>query len=157
MPEHAGSAPDTAQIKAAHARADETVTQLLFAAGDGPHDLTCALTDPPAAAQAIVMVYPETGVFPLSADDIEMLMTLVTYAFTRPETTNAGLLLNSPHRAGGRTIRGWGIHQGKVIPLTADQARTAYCTDPSTGDQTEPDHDTVFEAGFPLRPPALPL
>ncbi|MCX4821643.1 hypothetical protein OG883_17475 [Streptomyces sp. NBC_01142] len=146
-----GECADCAQDigRAAFDRASRLLMHLLEDAGPGTHHLVCSVPGPDE--QLLAVLHAETATAaPAHLDASEGTEFVTVLA--------AGIALESPGGVVLRTsapdipdrLRGWRLHQGLLLPLTAGEVFSAYCTDAATGEPLSPEPGVEYCAGFPI-------
>ncbi|MCX4552359.1 hypothetical protein OG709_04765 [Streptomyces sp. NBC_01267] len=135
--------------RASFDRASRALKSLLDSAGSGSHHLVCSV---PAEGEPLLAVLhaesQEGAVARLDHTEGAAFVTVLA----------AGIALESPGGVVIRTtasgqddkVRGWRLQRGHLVPLTAGEVFTAYCTDAETGDPVSPESGVDYCAGYAL-------
>ncbi|MFE2376340.1 hypothetical protein [Streptomyces sp. NPDC059398] len=130
-------------------RASRALKSLLDGAGAGVHHLVCSI--PTEDEPLIAVLHAESGEDPgIRLDRTEGTAFVTVLA--------AGMALESPGGTVVRTtapgqddrVRGWRLQRGRLLPLTAGEVFSAYCTDADTGDPVPPEPGVDYCAGYPI-------
>ncbi|AVZ71835.1 hypothetical protein SLUN_06145 [Streptomyces lunaelactis] len=132
--------------RAAFDRASRILMRLLEEAGPGTHHLVCSVQAPDE--QLLAVLHAEGAPAQLDASEGAEFVTVLA----------AGIALESPGGAVLRTsapgapdhLHGWRLHQGRLLPLTAGEVFSAYCTDAVTGEPISPEPGVEYCAGFDI-------
>ncbi|MFD5426652.1 hypothetical protein [Streptomyces sp. NPDC127084] len=138
--------------RAAFDQASELLLRVLEYAGPGAHHLVCSVPvdgEQLVAALDALTERASTAVFD-SSQGAEFVAVLA-----------AGLALEGPGGVVLRTctddapdqLQGWRLRSGELLPLTASEVFSAYCTDAHTGEPISPDPGAEYRAGFDLGDP----
>ncbi|MGW0556442.1 hypothetical protein ACWDZ6_19905 [Streptomyces sp. NPDC002926] len=135
--------------RAAFDRASRILMRLLEEAGPGTHHLVCSVPAPDEQLLAVLHAEGATAA-PAELDASEGAEFVTVLA--------AGIALESPCGVVLRTsapdtpdhLHGWRLHQGRLLPLTAGEVFSAYCTDATTGEPLSPEPGVEYCAGFDL-------
>ncbi|MFI6056319.1 hypothetical protein ACIBCO_40455 [Streptomyces violascens] len=136
-------------------RAVTALSRLLAVLGPGEHIITGSrgFTD---IASARIEVVPFGGGMLLShrAAETMGLAALVGRAFTAPTGAGGGLVVRTEASQHSRErVRGWRMQDGWLVPLTAGEVFSAYCTDALTGEPLSPESDVEYSAGLLIPTP----
>lgn len=138
-------------------RAVTAVSRLLAVVGPGEHHIvgSLGLHDVAAAHVEVVLLGPAT-LISHTPTDVKALATLLGRAFSNPAEVQGGLIVRT--KAMGRRsecVRGWHVRDGWLLPLSAFEVFSAYCTDAATGEPLSPEPDVQYNAGLPIPSPEV--
>ncbi|MFF9077963.1 hypothetical protein ACF1A9_37930 [Streptomyces sp. NPDC014872] len=135
--------------RAAFDRASHLLLRMLETAGPGTHHLVCSA---PAAGEhllSVLHVERDTG-GPArleSAEGVEFVTVLaVGIALEKP----GGVVLRTSNPGARDRVHGWRLDRACLVPLTAGEVFSAYCTDADTGEPVAPEPHVDYCAGFDL-------
>ncbi|MFI1396891.1 hypothetical protein [Streptomyces sp. NPDC020681] len=135
--------------RAAFDRASRILMRLLEQAGPGNHHLVCSV---PAAEEQLLAVLHAEGAAgsaaQLDASEGAEFVTVLATAIAL-ESPGGVVLRTSTPDAPDR-LHGWRLHQGRLLPLTAGEVFSAYCTDATTGEPLSPEPGVDYCAGFDI-------
>ncbi|MET9661455.1 hypothetical protein [Streptomyces sp. NPDC006510] len=134
---------------AAFDRASHLLLRILETAGPGTHHLVCST--PTDNEQLIAVLHTErdsTGPARLeSGEGAEFVTVLaVGIALERP----GGVVLRTSSAGAQDRVHGWRLTRGNLVPLSAGEVFSAYCTDADTGEPVAPESHVEYCAGFDL-------
>ncbi|MCX5344903.1 hypothetical protein [Streptomyces atratus] len=135
--------------RAAFDRASHLLLRMLETAGPGTHHLVCSA--PTENEHLLAVLHTErdtTGPTRLeTAEGAEFVTVLaVGIALEKP----GGVVLRTSNRGTQDRVHGWRLARGSLIPLTAGEVFSAYCTDADTGEPVAPESHVEYCAGFDL-------
>ncbi|MET7620924.1 hypothetical protein [Streptomyces sp. NPDC005408] len=135
--------------RAAFDRASRTLMRMLEAAGPGRHHLVCSI---PAPDEQLLAVLHADGAAdaPAQLDASEGAEFVTVLAAGIALETPGGVVLRTSADGTPDRLHGWRLHQGSLIPLTAGEVFSAYCTDASTGEPLSPEPGVEYCAGFTI-------
>ncbi|MGW1870446.1 hypothetical protein ACWCPS_33490 [Streptomyces mauvecolor] len=154
MEPHHPTAPADADVLSL-GRAVTALSRLLAVIGPGNHHIVGSRGFPDVATAHIDVLPLDTGML-ISHSPAETagLARLVGRVFGDPTGTDGGLVVRTRYPgATGERVRGWRIRGGWLIPLTAGEVFSAYCTDALTGDPLSPEPDVEYSAGLSIPTP----
>ncbi|GHG82351.1 hypothetical protein [Streptomyces griseocarneus] len=135
--------------RAAFARASRALRLILEAVGEGAHHLVCSVpTGEGTPLIAVLHAECRDGSLHLGEAAALVFCTVLAagFAIDRP----GGIVLRSSLTGRPDTVRGWGLRDGGLRPLTEAEVFDAYCTDAETGEPVPPEHGVEYRAGIPL-------
>ncbi|MCX4785347.1 hypothetical protein OG369_03900 [Streptomyces sp. NBC_01221] len=135
--------------RAAFDRASHLLLRMLETAGPGTHHLVCST--PTENEHLLAVLHTErdtTGPARLeSAEGAEFVTVLaVGIALEKP----GGVVLRTSSPGTQDRVHGWRLTRGNLVPLTAGEVFSAYCTDADTGEPVSPESHVEYCAGFDL-------
>ncbi|WP_406492505.1 hypothetical protein OG936_03725 [Streptomyces sp. NBC_00846] len=135
--------------RAAFDRASHLLLRMLGTAGPGTHHLVCST--PTENEHLLAVLHTErdtTGPARLeSAEGAEFVTVLaVGIALEKP----GGVVLRTSNPGTQDRVHGWRLARGNLVPLTAGEVFSAYCTDADTGEPVSPESHVEYCAGFDL-------
>lgn len=135
--------------RAAFDRASHLLTRLLETAGPGAHHLVCST--PTKNEQLIAVLHTardaEGPVRLASAEGAEFVTVLAVGVALE---TRGGVVLRTTAPDGPDRVHGWRLVRGGLVPLTAGEVFSAYCTDADTGEPVPPESGVEYRAGFDI-------
>lgn len=147
----AGGCADCGQDigRAAFDRASRTLMRLLEAAGPGRHHLVCSIPAPDEQLLAVLHAEgaPEAPVDVDASEGAEFVTVLATGIALE---TPGGVVLRTSTADAPDRLHGWRLQRGRLLPLTAGEVFSAYCTDAATGDPISPEPGVEYCAGFDI-------
>jgi hypothetical protein len=134
---------------AAFERASLTLLRLLEAAGPGTHHVVCSV---PAAHEHLLAALhtdcPDGApAWPDSSEGAEFVTVL---AVGIALGSAGGVVLRTTAPDTPDRLHGWRLDHGRLVPLTAGEVFSAYCTDADTGEPLAPESGVDYSAGFDL-------
>ncbi|MBP2401770.1 hypothetical protein [Streptomyces syringium] len=142
--------------KTAFARASQLLRRLVEAVGPGTHHLVCSV---PAEGDVplVAVLHTEShadGMLRLGEAAALIFCTVLAagIATDRP----GGVVLRTTTPGHPDTVRGWGLRDGRLRPLSEAEVFDAYCTDADTGEPVPPEPGVAYRAGLPLDDPEEP-
>ncbi|GAA2470906.1 hypothetical protein ACFPFX_32860 [Streptomyces mauvecolor] len=145
-------------------RAVTALSRLLAVIGPGDHHIVGSrgCTDITTARTNVVIATAHIDVLPLSTGmlishspaETACLAALVGQAFSDPTGTGGALVVRTRgSQETAERVRGWRMRGGWLLPLTAAEVFSAYCTDALTGDPLSPESDVEYSAGLSIPTP----
>lgn len=138
--------------RSAFERASALLTNLLQAAGPGLHHLVCSVQA--EQEQLIAVLHAEHrggGPALLDESDVAEFVTVLAAGIARHSP--GGLVLRTTAPEARDRVHGWRLHEGSLLPLTAGEVFSAYCTDADTGDPVSPEPGVDYRPGFSFDQP----
>ncbi|MFF3248557.1 hypothetical protein ACFYWY_33595 [Streptomyces sp. NPDC002870] len=133
--------------RAAFDRASRILMRLLEAAGPGRHHLVCSVPAPDE--QLLAVLHADAAANEPAELDASEAAEFVTVLATGIALESAGgLVLRTSIEGAPDHLHGWRLHQGRLLPLTAGEVFSAYCTDAATGEPLSPEPGVEYCAGF---------
>ncbi|WP_406252151.1 hypothetical protein OH786_04985 [Streptomyces atratus] len=134
---------------AAFDRASHLLLRILETAGPGTHHLVCST--PTDNEHLLAVLHTERGTAgPArleSEEGAEFVTVLaVAVALERP----GGVVLRTSSAGAQDRVHGWRLTRGNLVPLSAGEVFSAYCTDADTGEPVAPEPHVEYCAGFEL-------
>ncbi|MEU3922048.1 hypothetical protein [Streptomyces sp. NPDC029004] len=135
--------------RAAFDRASRILMGLLEAAGPGSHHMVCSI---PAPDEQLVAVLHAEGAADAQAqlDASEGAEFVTVLATGIALETPGGVVLRTSADGTPDRLHGWRLHEGGLVPLTAGEVFSAYCTDANTGEPLSPEPGVEYCAGFTI-------
>ncbi|WP_328859945.1 hypothetical protein [Streptomyces sp. NBC_00306] len=138
--------------RSAFDRASRLLMRLLEGAGEGRHHLVCSVPAPDE--QLLAVLHAEgnatTGARAAELDAAEGAEFVTVLATAVALESPGGLVLRTSTPDAPDRLRGWRLHEGRLLPLTAGEVFSAYCTDAATGEPLSPEPGVEYCAGFPV-------
>lgn len=135
--------------RAAFDRASRILMRLLEAAGPGRHHLVCSVPAPDE--QLLAVLHADAAADePAQLDASEGAEFVTVLATGIALESPGGLVLRTSTEGAPDRLHGWRLHQGRLLPLTAGEVFSAYCTDAATGEPLSPEPGVEYCAGFDL-------
>ncbi|MEU0136367.1 hypothetical protein ABZ172_20390 [Streptomyces sp. NPDC006296] len=135
--------------RAAFDRASHLLMRLLETAGPGTHHLVCST--PTADEQLLAVLHTAQdadGPARLSSSEGAEFATVLAVAVALD--TRGGVVLRTTASGAPDRVHGWRLYGGSLLPLTAGEVFSAYCTDADTGEPVSPEPGVEYCAGFDL-------
>ncbi|MEU1351412.1 hypothetical protein [Streptomyces sp. NPDC005795] len=135
--------------RAAFDRASHLLLRTLEAAGPGTHHLVCST--PTENEQLLAALHTErdtTG--PAHLDSAEGAEFVTVLAVGIALERHGGVVLRTSAPGTADRVHGWRLTGGSLVPLTAGEVFSAYCTDADTGDPVSPESGVEYCAGFDI-------
>ncbi|MGW2088547.1 hypothetical protein [Streptomyces sp. NPDC001880] len=134
---------------AAFDRASHLLLRILETAGPGTHHLVCST--PSDNEHLLAVLHTErgtTGPARLESEEGAEFVTVlaVAVALERP----GGVVLRTSSTGAKDRVHGWRLTRGNLVPLSAGEVFSAYCTDADTGEPVAPEPHVEYCAGFDL-------
>lgn len=135
--------------RAAFDRASHLLLRLLEAAGGGSHHLVCSTPTEREQLLAVMRTEKEdTG--PAHLDSAEGAEFVTVLAVAVALESRGGVVLRTSRTGAPDRVHGWRLRQGSLVPLTAAEVFSAYCTDADTGEPISPEPHVEYCAGFDI-------
>ncbi|MET7494750.1 hypothetical protein [Streptomyces sp900116325] len=135
--------------RAAFDRASHLLMRTLETAGPGTHHLVCST--PTENEQLFAVLHTERGTTgPALLDSGEGAEFVTVLAVGIALESHAGLVLRTSSPGTPDRVHGWRLTRGSLVPLTAGEVFSAYCTDADTGDPVAPESGVEYCAGFDI-------
>lgn len=135
--------------RAAFDRASHLLMRLLDTAGPGTHHLVCST--PTESEQLLAVLHTERDpqdparlATPEGAEFATVLAVAVALE------SRGGVVLRTSTPGAPDRVHGWRLTRGSLVPLSAGEVFTAYCTDADTGEPVSPEPDVDYCAGFDI-------
>ncbi|MFC0849558.1 hypothetical protein ACFH04_38440 [Streptomyces noboritoensis] len=138
--------------RSAFERASTILTRLIEAAGPGLHHMVCSVQA--QQEHLIAVLHAEgRGDAPALLDETDVAEFVTVLAAGIAQHSPGGLVLRTTATDAPDRVHGWRLHEGRLLPLTAGEVFSAYCTDADTGDPVAPEPGVDYRAGFPFDQP----
>ncbi|MFD3495916.1 hypothetical protein ACFWWB_36055 [Streptomyces sp. NPDC058690] len=135
--------------RAAFDRASHLLMRTLETAGPGTHHLVCST--PTENEQLLAVLHTERGTTgPALLDSGEGAEFVTVLAVGIALESHGGLVLRTSGPGTPDRVHGWRLSRGRLVPLTAGEVFSAYCTDADTGDPVSPESGVEYCAGFDI-------
>lgn len=135
--------------RAAFDRASHLLMRTLETAGPGTHHLVCST--PTENEQLLAVLHTERGTTgPALLDSGEGAEFATVLAVGIALESRGGLVLRTSSPGTPDRVHGWRLTRGSLVPLTAGEVFSAYCTDADTGDPVAPESGVEYCAGFDI-------
>ncbi|MET7551081.1 hypothetical protein ABZS95_35715 [Streptomyces sp. NPDC005479] len=135
--------------RAAFDRASHLLMRTLETAGPGTHHLVCST--PTENEQLLAVLHTERGTTgPALLDSGEGAEFVTVLAVGIALERRGGLVLRTSNPGTPDRVHGWRLTRGSLVPLTAGEVFSAYCTDADTGDPVSPESGVEYCAGFDI-------
>ncbi|WP_406310408.1 hypothetical protein [Streptomyces sp. NBC_00623] len=135
--------------RAAFDRASHLLMRTLETAGPGTHHLVCST--PTENEQLLAVLHTERGTTgPARLDSGEGAEFVTVLAVGIAFESHGGLVLRTSSPGTPDRVHGWRLNRGSLVPLTAGEVFSAYCTDADTGDPVSPESGVEYCAGFDI-------
>ncbi|MFC8234712.1 hypothetical protein [Streptomyces sp. NPDC056661] len=135
--------------RAAFDRASHLLMRTLETAGPGTHHLVCST--PTENEQLLAVLHTERGTTgPALLDSGEGAEFVTVLAVGIALERHGGLVLRTSNPGTPDRVHGWRLTRGSLVPLTAGEVFSAYCTDAETGDPVSPESGVEYCAGFDI-------
>ncbi|MFD4694861.1 hypothetical protein [Streptomyces sp. NPDC058463] len=135
--------------RAAFDRASHLLMRLLETAGPGTHHAVCST--PTENEQLLAVLHttrqPDGPVHLESSEGAEFATVLAVGIALE---TRGGVVLRTSTTDAPDRVYGWRLIRGGLVPLTAGEVFSAYCTDADTGEPVSPESNVEYCAGFDL-------
>lgn len=136
--------------RAAFDRASRILMRLLEEAGPGTHHLVCSVPGPDEQLLAVLHAEGATTASPAQLDASEGAEFVTLLAAGIALESPGGVVLRTSTPDAPDRLHGWRLHQGLLLPLSAGEVFSAYCTDAATGEPLSPEPGVEYCAGFPI-------
>ncbi|MEV8231195.1 hypothetical protein AB0P41_34995 [Streptomyces sp. NPDC079167] len=135
--------------RAAFDRASHLLMRLLDTAGPGTHHIVCSMPMENEQLLAVLHTARDTdGTARLgSAEGAEFATVLAVGVALE---TQGGVVLRTTTPDAPDRVHGWRLNRGSLLPLTAGEVFSAYCTDADTGEPVSPESGVEYCAGFAI-------
>ncbi|MFJ7946743.1 hypothetical protein ACIQ6K_24280 [Streptomyces sp. NPDC096354] len=135
--------------RAAFDRASHLLMRTLETAGPGTHHLVCST--PTENGQLLAVLHTERGTTgPALLDSGEGAEFVTVLAVGIALESHGGLVLRTSSPGAPDRVHGWRLTRGSLVPLTAGEVFSAYCTDADTGDPVSPESGVEYCGGFDI-------
>ncbi|WP_405660338.1 cryptochrome/photolyase family protein [Streptomyces sp. NBC_01166] len=135
--------------RAAFDRASHLLMRLLDTAGPGTHHIVCSM---PAENEQLLAVLHTArdmdGPARLASSEGAEFATVLAAGVALE--TQGGVVLRTTAPDAPDRVHGWRLNRGSLLPLTAGEVFSAYCTDADTGEPVSPESGVEYCAGFDL-------
>ncbi|MFD6278455.1 hypothetical protein ACFWFI_23245 [Streptomyces sp. NPDC060209] len=135
--------------RAAFDRASHLLMRLLETAGPGTHHVVCST--PTENEQLLAVLHTARdmdGPARLASSEGAEFATVLAVGVALE--TQGGVVLRTTEPDTPDRVHGWRLHRGSLLPLTAGEVFSAYCTDADTGEPVSPESGVEYCAGFDL-------
>ncbi|MET7447034.1 hypothetical protein [Streptomyces sp. NPDC005508] len=135
--------------RAAFDRASHLLMRLLVTAGPGTHHLVCST--PTENEQLLAVLHTARdmdGPARLASSEGAEFATVLAVGVALE--TQGGVVLRTTAPDAPDRVHGWRLHRGALLPLTAGEVFSAYCTDADTGEPVSPESGVEYCAGFDI-------
>ncbi|WP_326676195.1 hypothetical protein [Streptomyces sp. NBC_01237] len=135
--------------RAAFDRASHLLMRLLDTAGPGTHHLVCST--PTESEQLLAVLHTERDTQDparLATPEGAEFATVLAVAVALE--SRGGVVLRTSTPGAPDRVHGWRLTRGSLVPLSAGEVFTAYCTDADTGEPVSPEPDVDYCAGFDI-------
>ncbi|MFE4216776.1 hypothetical protein [Streptomyces sp. NPDC056844] len=135
--------------RAAFDRASHLLMRLLDTAGPGTHHLVCSTPTENEQLLAVLHTARDTdGPARLASSEGAEFATVLAVGVALE--TQGGVVLRTTAPDAPDRVHGWRLHRGALVPLTAGEVFSAYCTDADTGEPVSPESGVEYCAGFDI-------
>ncbi|MFE4453462.1 hypothetical protein [Streptomyces sp. NPDC056796] len=135
--------------RASFDRASHLLTRLLETAGPGTHHLVCSVPTEDEQLLAVLRTARDTdGPVRLAPSEGAEFATVLAVGVALG--TRGGVVLRTTEPGTPDRVHGWRLHRGSLLPLTAGEVFSAYCTDADTGEPVSPESGVEHCAGFDI-------
>ncbi|MFD7622788.1 hypothetical protein [Streptomyces sp. NPDC059802] len=134
---------------AAFDRASHLLLRILETAGPGTHHLVCST--PTDGEHLLAVLHTErdtTGPARLESGEGAEFVTVLAVAIALERS--GGVVLRTSSSGAQDRVHGWRLTRGNLLPLSAGEVFSAYCTDADTGEPVAPESHVEYCAGFDL-------
>ncbi|WP_203184952.1 hypothetical protein [Streptomyces pratensis] len=135
--------------RAAFDRASHLLMRLLDTAGPGMHHVVCSVPTESEQLLAVLHTARDTD-GPARLESSEGAEFATVLAVGVALETQGGVVLRTTEPDTPDRVHGWRLHRGSLLPLTAGEVFSAYCTDADTGEPVSPESGVEYCAGFDL-------
>lgn len=135
--------------RAAFDRASHLLVRMMETAGPGTHHVVCST--PTEGEQLLAVLHTEAdadGPARFEASEGAEFATVLAVGVALE--THGGVVLRTTNPGAPDRVHGWRLMRGSLVPLTAGEVFTAYCTDADTGEPVSPESGVEYCAGFDL-------
>lgn len=133
---------------AAFDRASHLLARMLETAGPGTHHIVCSTPTEGEQLLAVLHTACATGPARLGSSQGAEFATVLAVGIALE--THGGVVLRTTRPDAPDRVHGWRLLRGSLIPLTAGEVFSAYCTDADTGEPVSPESGVEYCAGFDL-------
>jgi hypothetical protein len=134
---------------AAFDRASHLLTRLLDTAGPGTHHIVCST--PTENEQLLAVLHTARDMDgPARLETSEGAEFATVLAVGVALETQGGVVLRTTAPGSPDRVHGWRLNRGSLLPLTAGEVFSAYCTDADTGEPVSPESGVEYCAGFDI-------
>ena len=134
---------------AAFDRASHLLARMLESAGPGTHHMVCSI--PTEGEQLLAVLHTERGAQgPALLGSSEGAEFATVLAVGVALDSRGGVVLRTSRQGVPDRVHGWRLRRGSLVPLTAGEVFSAYCTDADTGEPLSPESGVEYLAGFDL-------
>uniref|UniRef100_A0AAU3H143 Uncharacterized protein n=1 Tax=Streptomyces sp. NBC_01401 TaxID=2903854 RepID=A0AAU3H143_9ACTN len=135
--------------RAAFDRASHLLMRLLETAGPGTHHIVCSAPTESEQLLAVLHTARDTdGPARLASSEGAEFATVLAVGVAFE--TQGGVVLRTTAPGAPDRVHGWRLHRGSLLPLTAGEVFSAYCTDADTGEPVPPESGVEYCSGFDL-------
>ncbi|MEU5719598.1 hypothetical protein AB0G71_28280 [Streptomyces sp. NPDC020403] len=135
--------------RAAFDRASHLLARLLETAGPGTHHVVCSTPTEHEQLLAVLHITQKAGAHArLDSSEGAEFTTVLAAGVALDAPGGVVLRTSAPHRPD--RVHGWRLARGGLVPLTAGEVFSAYCTDGDTGEAVPPESGVEYHAGFDL-------
>ncbi|MFD0026007.1 hypothetical protein [Streptomyces sp. NPDC058382] len=135
--------------RAAFDRASHLLLRTLETAGPGAHHLVCST--PTEHDQLLAALHTERdSAGPARLDSAEGAEFVTVLAVGIALESRGGVVLRTSAPGTPDRVHGWRLTGGSLLPLTAGEVFSAYCTDADTGEPVSPESGVEYCAGFDI-------
>ncbi|MFF5898886.1 hypothetical protein ACFY8O_23595 [Streptomyces argenteolus] len=135
--------------RAAFDRASHLLARLLDTAGPGTHHIVCSTPTENEQLLAVLHTTRDPG-GPARLASTEGAEFATVLAVGVALERRGGVVLRTTAPGAPDRVHGWRLQRGSLLPLTAGEVFSAYCTDADTGDPVSPEPGVEYCAGFDL-------
>ncbi|MFE4335776.1 hypothetical protein ACFRQM_42275 [Streptomyces sp. NPDC056831] len=135
--------------RAAFDRASHLLLRMLEAAGPGTHHLVCSAPTENEHLLAVLHTERDTA-GPARLETTEGAEFVTVLAVGIALEKSGGVVLRTSNPGTQDRVHGWRLARGSLVPLTAGEVFSAYCTDADTGEPVAPESHVEYCAGFDL-------
>ncbi|HEY9440414.1 MAG TPA: hypothetical protein VIS29_17585 [Streptomyces sp.] len=134
---------------AAFDRASHLLARMLESAGPGTHHMVCSI--PTEGEQLLAVLHTERGAQgPALLGSSEGAEFATVLAVGVALDSRGGVVVRTSRQGVPDRVHGWRLRRGSLVPLTAGEVFSAYCTDADTGEPLSPESGVEYLAGFDL-------
>ncbi|MEU7137390.1 hypothetical protein [Streptomyces sp. NPDC046261] len=135
--------------RAAFARASRALRRIVEAVGEGRHHLVCSV-QAEGGTPLVAVLHAECDDGRLQLGEAAALVFCTVLAAGLATDRPGGVVLRTTLPDRPDTVRGWGLKDGTLRPLTEAEVFAAYCTDAQTGEPVPPEPGVEYSAGIAL-------
>ncbi|MFC5172583.1 hypothetical protein [Streptomyces mutomycini] len=133
--------------RAAFDRASHLLMRLLDTAGPGTHHVVCSTPTENEQLLAVLHTARDTD-GPARLESSEGAEFATVLAVGVALESQGGIVLRTTLPDAPDRVHGWRLHRGSLLPLSAGEVFSAYCTDADTGEPVSPESGVEYCAGF---------